>query len=372
MLILPEEESTKLVLDNQHLIIDDLAIIESKLMKLQQSNQEEFSEQQERLHDFVTIIATMTLAEILAAIFYEQEVQPLMTDLGDEFELNDQIATAETIDNQSLLAMGWNHLGELLQQQGKLDQAHQAFERTLEIAQSINNQSLLAMGWNRLGGLLQQQGKLDQAHQAFERALEIAEALNNQSLLAIGWNGLGEVLQQQGKLDQAHQAFERALEIAEILDNQSLLAMGLKHLGEVLQQQGKLDQAQQAFERALKINTVNKFSSLYTGLSRLSAVLEKNIVDFSKDYLERLKRRLIAILQAPALESEQNELPEAAKNYLIDIRNTARGILWQLDNYQLSHQKYPVTNLLDWLKTAPTWAGDDFEESLDYVNRVRE
>ncbi|NEP55419.1 MAG: tetratricopeptide repeat protein, partial [Moorea sp. SIO3C2] len=168
------------------------------------------------------------------------------------------------------------------------------------------------------------------------------------------------------------QAFERALEIAEPLNNQSLLAMGLNHLGEVLQQQGKLDQAQQASERALEIDTVNKFSSIYTGLSRLSTVLEKNIVDFSKDYLERLKPRLMAIVQAPALESEQHQLPDAAKNYLIDIRNTARGILWQLDNYQLSHQKYPVTNLLDWLKTSPTWAGDDFQECLDYVNRVRE
>ncbi|NEP26124.1 tetratricopeptide repeat protein [Moorena sp. SIO3I6] len=286
MLILPEEELTKLVLNNEHLIIEYLAISEAKLKNMEQSNQEGF------YAEFKQIIERMNFVEDLGRIGSEHKGQPLIAALGDEFELNGQIATAQT----------------------------------------LNNQSLLAMGWNRLGKLLQQQGKLDQAQQAFEREIAIAEALNNQSLLA----------------------------------------MGLNHLGEVLQQQGKLDQAQQAFERALEIDTVNKFSSLYTGLSRLSTVLEKHIFDFSKDYLERIKRRLMAILQASALASEQNELPDAAKNYLMDIRNTARVILWQIDNYQLSHQKYPVTNLLDWLKTSPTWAGDDFQECLDYVNRVRE
>lgn len=34
-------------------------------------------------------------------------------------------------------------------------------------------------------------------------------------------------------------------------------------------------------------------------------------------------------------------------------------------------KSHTVGKLLNWLETAPTWAGDDAEECLEYVNRVR-
>lgn len=33
--------------------------------------------------------------------------------------------------------------------------------------------------------------------------------------------------------------------------------------------------------------------------------------------------------------------------------------------------KNTIGNLIDWMKTAPPWAGDDFDECLEYVNRTR-
>ena len=70
-----------------------------------------------------------------------------------------------------------------------------------------------------------------------------------------------------------------------------------------------------------------------------------------------------------ALE-ELNAQSQEIRNYLVAIKNTARSILWQIDNYE-KEKKYSVGDLLNWLETSPGWAGDDFEECLDYVNRTR-
>ena len=38
---------------------------------------------------------------------------------------------------------------------------------------------------------------------------------------------------------------------------------------------------------------------------------------------------------------------------------------------QKKQSQNTVESLLDFLKTSPKWAGDDFEECLEYVNQVR-
>jgi hypothetical protein len=40
-------------------------------------------------------------------------------------------------------------------------------------------------------------------------------------------------------------------------------------------------------------------------------------------------------------------------------------------NIANTQRKNTVESLLDFLKTSPKWAGNDFEECLEYVNEVR-
>ena len=42
----------------------------------------------------------------------------------------------------------------------------------------------------------------------------------------------------------------------------------------------------------------------------------------------------------------------------------------EIEKQKKQHQN-TVESLLDFLKTSPKWAGDDFEECLEYVNQVR-
>jgi tetratricopeptide (TPR) repeat protein len=213
-------------------------------------------------------------AKVLTVLGGVLQKQDKFKDARQVFE--QAIEIAETLNDQSSLAIGLNCLGGLLQKQGKLEEAQQTFERGIKIAETLNDQSSLAIGLNCLGGLLQKQGKLEEAQQTFERQIEIAETLNDQFSLAIGLNRLGGLLQKQGKLEEAQQTFERQIEIAETLNNQSQLAIGLNCLGVLLQQQNKLEEAQQAFERSIKIDeALNDQSSLAIGLNCLGGLLQK-------------------------------------------------------------------------------------------------
>jgi len=213
-------------------------------------------------------------AKVLTVLGGVLQKQDKFKDARQVFE--QAIEIAETLNDQSSLAIRLNCLGGLLQQQGKLEEAQQVFEQAIEIAETLNDQSSLAIGLNCLGGLLQKQGKLEEAQQTFERQIEIAETLNDQFSLAIGLNRLGGLLQQQGKLEEAQQTFERQIEIAETLNNQSQLAIGLIYLRELLNKQGKLEEAQVAFERSIEVNeALNNQSQLATDLKRLGRLLHK-------------------------------------------------------------------------------------------------
>jgi hypothetical protein len=117
-------------------------------------------------------------------------------------------------------------------------------------------------------------------------------------------------------------------------------------------------------------NPVDQAGKLYTGMVKLSEVLEQYIPYFPEQLIQITKNIALGFLADPALQPEQAGISQTVVNYLTALKNTARGILWQLDNHK-KEKKHAVVDLLDWLEAAPSWAGDDFEECLEYVNRVR-
>ncbi|GAA6614700.1 hypothetical protein [Scytonema sp. NUACC26] len=115
---------------------------------------------------------------------------------------------------------------------------------------------------------------------------------------------------------------------------------------------------------------VSQAEKLYTGMVKVSEILESYISYFPEELIKIVNNAALQILADRYLQPEQSALPTAAINYLIALKNTTRSLLWQIENYQ-KDKKYTVGELLDWLETAPSWVGDDFEECLEYVNRVR-
>jgi len=117
-------------------------------------------------------------------------------------------------------------------------------------------------------------------------------------------------------------------------------------------------------------NPVDKAWEIYTGMVKLSNVLEQYISFFPEQLIESIKTIALEFMADPTLQPEQPGLFPKVVNYLTAIKHTSRGLLWQIENYQ-KHKKHPVGELLNWLDRAPNWKGDDFDEYLEYVNITR-
>jgi tetratricopeptide (TPR) repeat protein len=151
-----------------------------------------------------------------------------------------------------------NNLANLYADQGKLVEAEQMYQRALqgkEKAWGPEHTSTLSTV-NNLAILYKNQGKLVEAEQMYQRALQgYGTTLGAEHTLTLGTvNNLGILYKAQGKLVEAEQMYERALQGYET-------ALGAKHtstlgivnnLGLLYADQGKLALAEQMFERALQ------------------------------------------------------------------------------------------------------------------------
>jgi tetratricopeptide (TPR) repeat protein len=144
-----------------------------------------------------------------------------------------------------------NRLGELLQQQGKLEEAQEAFERAIEISGALNDQSQLVINLNRLGGLLQQQGKLEEAQKAFERQIQISEALNDLSFYyALALHNLGVIWKWKGDFKEAERLLKKSLKIFTDANDLHGLAKVMNTLGNVLEKQQKWSAAEKVLRQS--------------------------------------------------------------------------------------------------------------------------
>jgi tetratricopeptide (TPR) repeat protein len=125
-------------------------------------------------------------------------------------------------------------LGELLAQQGRLDEAAEHFASALEINPRF------AHAWHNMGMILVQRGKLDEAIEEFSKAVEIDPRF------ADAYNKLGAALASKGRLDEAAANFAKAIEI------DPAYASAHANLGSLYEQQGKIDDAVASYSTALR------------------------------------------------------------------------------------------------------------------------
>ncbi|KAJ5100914.1 hypothetical protein N7456_006966 [Penicillium angulare] len=164
--------------------------------------------------------------------------------------------TRQIADNTAVLG-GFQGLGNLYSDQGKLKEAEEMYQRALagyEKALGPDHASTLNTV-NNLGNLYSDQGKLKEAEEMYQRALagyEKALGPDHISTLDIV-NNLGVLYRDQGKLKEAEEMYQRALagyEKALGLDHTSTLGT-VSNLGVLYKDQGKLKEAEEMYQRAL-------------------------------------------------------------------------------------------------------------------------
>jgi tetratricopeptide (TPR) repeat protein len=126
-------------------------------------------------------------------------------------------------------------MGIILHEQGKFDDAIEAYRRALNIKPDY------ADAHSRMGITLRDQGKLEAAIEVYQLALSI---LPNSAEIH---NGMGIALAKQSKIDAAIEAYQRALKI------KSDYAEAHNNMGIAIKDQGKFEDAIAAYQRALKI-----------------------------------------------------------------------------------------------------------------------
>ena len=132
-------------------------------------------------------------------------------------------------------ADAYNNIGIALNEQGKLEEAIEAYKKALAIKPDY------ADAYNNMGIVLKDQGKLEEAIEAYNKVLVIKPDY------AEGYTNMGNALEQQGKLEEAIEASKKALAIKP--DS----AEAYSNMGNALQEQGKLEEAIEAYNKALVI-----------------------------------------------------------------------------------------------------------------------
>jgi tetratricopeptide (TPR) repeat protein len=137
---------------------------------------------------------------------------------------------------QQVTTKDWVDQGNALYDQGKYDEAVQAYDKAIE----VNPEN--ADTWYNKGLALERQNKYNEAIQAYDKAIELDPKD------ADAWSAKGAALNSQDKYDEAIQAYDKAIEI------DPRYADAWEGKGVALDGQGKYAEAVQAYEKATEIN----------------------------------------------------------------------------------------------------------------------
>jgi hypothetical protein len=94
-----------------------------------------------------------------------------------------------------------------------------------------------------------------------------------------------------------------------------------------------------AFEE--KIDLVRKYGSLYTSMVGLSELLEKYLLYFPQDLIECVKNIALAFLNDFSLKPDKANQNESVFSDLVGLKNTARAVLWQIEENRTRSEKQP-------------------------------
>ena len=92
-----------------------------------------------------------------------------------------------------------------------------------------------------------------------------------------------------------------------------------------------------AFEE--EIDLVHQYGKLYRGMVGLSELLEEYLLYFPQDLIEYVKNIALAFLNDSSLKPDKANQNESVFSYLVGLKNTARAVLWQIEENRTRSEK---------------------------------
>ena len=210
-------------------------------------------------------------------------------DLGDSMHalhlLNDAMAVyqkmldvsvKERADNRSRrwTSISYNKLGDIAEAQGRLEEAKEYHEKSLEISlalveekETVESRRDLFVSYYKLGAIAEAQGRVEEAKEYYKKCLEINLALAKETGtvlsrrdLSASYERLGIIAEAQGRVEEAKEYYEKCLEINFALEEETGtvlsrrdLSVCYSRLGNIARAQGRLGEAKEYYEKCLEI-----------------------------------------------------------------------------------------------------------------------
>lgn len=166
----------------------------------------------------------------------------------EQAELSLELATRCDLPREAARAI--NILGTILYVGGDIHQARDLYEMALETARELREDDLTLSACVNLGVVANIRGDLRAAFTFYLESLAAAVRTGNVPASVAGYNNLGLLAADAREWMQADLLFHRALELAEELGDATAIAMLLINRVEPLIEVGELDAAQEVLDRA--------------------------------------------------------------------------------------------------------------------------
>ena len=88
-----------------------------------------------------------------------------------------------------------------------------------------------------------------------------------------------------------------------------------------------------------KIDLERRYGWLYTGMVKLSELLEEYLLYFPQDLIEYVKNIALAFLNDSSLKPDKANHNKSVFSSLVGLKNTARAVLWQIEENRTQNEK---------------------------------
>jgi tetratricopeptide (TPR) repeat protein len=240
-----------------------------------------------------TVALCRKTMEISSAPGFLTELAIAEKELGNPetaLELHQKVLENCTSDNESLKATTLHCIARIYSSQGKVSEAIELYEQSLEIKKAIGNQQGIAATLNQMAILYKNQGRIEEAFDYHRKSLEIAEQGGYKSAQASALHGLANIYRNQGKMSEAIDLYYDSLEIKKAIGDQQGIAGTLHALANVYSDQGKVSDAIDLYYQSLElekaIGNQQGIAITLASIGRLIAVHQGDF-DTAFDYLQQ-------------------------------------------------------------------------------------
>jgi tetratricopeptide (TPR) repeat protein len=158
-----------------------------------------------------------------AAIRYYQKLLPLLSE-----------------DEQISVTL---KLGQVLELVGRWNEAHDLYQKALEMAERLHDDQAMARCRTAMGELFRKQGSYEQASSWLDSARQDFESLGDLAGLGQVLHSQGTLAAQQGQIDSARSLYEKSLTIRRRLGDKAQIANLMNNLGILARMQGDYEHA---------------------------------------------------------------------------------------------------------------------------------